>query len=117
MRVLVTGNNGYLGSLLVPELMRHEHDVVGLDTDFYTDRAFYRAGVNTPKTIVKDLRSVDSTDLDGIDAVVHMAELSNDPAGELAPAITYDINHHASVRLAELAKRAGVKRFVYMSSC
>jgi|SRR5215813_986684 len=117
MRVLVTGNNGYLGSLLVPELMRHEHDVVGLDTDFYADQAFYRAGVNTPTTIVKDLRSVDSTDLDCIDAVVHMAELSNDPAGELAPAITYEINHQASVRLAELAKRAGVKRFVYMSSC
>ena len=77
----------------------------------------YRDGANTPLTLAKDLRRVEVADLKGVDAVVHMAELSNDPAGQLAPKITYEINHHGSVRLAELAKRAGVTRFVYMSSC
>lgn len=117
MRIFVTGCNGYLGSMLTPELMRRRYDAVGLDTNFYTDRALYRFGFTKPLTIVKDLRLVNEQDLAGCDAVVHMAELSNDPLGALAPNITYEINHRASVRLAELAKRAGVKRFVYMSSC
>ena len=68
-------------------------------------------------TLAKDLRHVEAEDLKGVDAVVHMAELSNDPAGQLAPTITYEINHKGSVHLAELALKAGVKRFVYMSSC
>ena len=117
MRVCVTGSNGYLGSMLTPELMRRGHDVVGLDTGFYSDRALYRDGSSRPMTIVRDLRQVEKKDLEGLDAIVHMAELSNDPVGQLAPNITYDINHKASVRLAELSKSAGVKRFVYMSSC
>ncbi len=117
MRVCVTGSNGYLGSMLVPELMRLGFEVVGLDTGFYTDRALYHAGTNAPKTVVNDLRLVDSDDLQGFDALVHMAELSNDPVGQLAPNITYEINHQGSVRLAELSKQAGLKRFVYMSSC
>src|SRR5215813_12238028 len=117
MRICVTGCNGYLGSMLMPELMRRGYDVVGLDTCFYNDRALYRDSANIPVTLVRDLRRVDQRDFEGFDAVVHMAELSNDPIGELAPNITYDINHKGSVRLAELAKRAGVKRFVYMSSC
>lgn len=117
MRICVTGSNGYLGSMLVPTLMCRGHEVVGLDTEFYSDRALYRDGANTASTIVRDLRLVEQDDFEGLDAVVHMAELSNDPIGELAPNITYDINHKGSIRLAELAKRAGVKRFVYMSSC
>jgi nucleoside-diphosphate-sugar epimerase len=117
MKVCVTGNDGYLGSLLAPELMRQGHDVVGLDTGFYKERLLYRSGDSAPRTMVKDLREVESDDLQGFDAVVHMAELSNDPAGQLAPQITYDINHKGSVRLAELAKKAGVQRFIYMSSC
>lgn len=117
MRICVTGSNGYLGSMLTPELMRREFDVVGLDTGFYVDRALYRNPSNTPMTVVKDLRQLEEKDLEGFDAVIHMAELSNDPVGALAPHITYEINHKASVRLAELAKRAGVGRFVYMSSC
>ncbi len=103
--------------MLTPELMRREYDVVGLDTGFYSDRALYRDSSSIPMTIVKDLRLVEQKDLEGLDAVVHMAELSNDPVGQLAPNITYEINHKASVRLAELSKKAGVKRFVYMSSC
>src|SRR5438132_6724223 len=117
MRILLTGSDGYLGSLLAPELIRKGHEVIGLDTGFYKERALYRSAHITPFTIVKDLRKLEAEDLRGMDAVVHMAELSNDPAGQLVPDITYQINHKGSVRLAELAKRAGVKRFVYMSSC
>jgi nucleoside-diphosphate-sugar epimerase len=117
MRICVTGSEGYLGSLLAPELLRRGHDVVGLDTGFYKEGTLYRSGETTPKTLAKDLRQLEPGDFHGIEAVVHMAELSNDPLGQLAPNITYDINHKASVRLAEIARAAGVKRFVYMSSC
>ncbi len=117
MRICVTGNEGYLGSLLVPELTKHGHEVIGLDTGFYKERMLYRPGWNTPVTITKDLRLIEPKDLAGVDAIVHMAELSNDPAGQLAPTITYEINHQGSVRLAEIARQAGVKRFIYMSSC
>jgi nucleoside-diphosphate-sugar epimerase len=117
MRICVTGSEGYLGSLLAPELLRRGHEVIGLDTGFYMESALYRSGAMMPKTLVKDLRQVELSDFQGMDAVVHMAELSNDPIGQLSPNITYDINHIGSVRLAELARKAGVKRFVYMSSC
>ena len=117
MRICVTGSDGYLGSLLAPELMRRGHDVTGLDTGYYKERALYRGGGSSPRTIVKDLRDVEASDLEGFEAVVHMAELSNDPAGQLAPHITYEINHKGSVNLAELARKAGIQRFVYMSSC
>jgi nucleoside-diphosphate-sugar epimerase len=117
LRICVTGSDGYLGSLLAPELMRRGHDVIGLDTGYYKERSLYRGGDPSPQTVVKDLRDVQSLDLEGFDAIVHMAELSNDPAGQLAPHITYDINHKGSVRLAELARESGVQRFVYMSSC
>jgi len=116
-RVLVTGTEGYLGSLLAPQLIRQGYEVIGLDTGFYKERSFYRDGETTPLTLAKDLRHIGVEDLKGVDAVVHMAELSNDPAGQLAPTITYEINHKGSVHLAELARKAGVKRFVYMSSC
>ena len=117
MRIFVTGTEGYLGSLLAPELIRRGHEVIGLDVGFYKERILYRDGAITPLTLTKDLRQIEMADLKGMDAVVHMAELSNDPAGQLAPNITYEINHQGSVRLAELSKQAGVKRFVYMSSC
>ncbi|MGE3841714.1 MAG: NAD-dependent epimerase/dehydratase family protein [Vicinamibacterales bacterium] len=116
-RVLVTGVDGYLGSLLGPELIRRGYDVIGFDTGFYKDRSLFCSDGTTPLTVAKDLRHLTVDDFNGIDAVVHMAELSNDPTGELAPNITYDINHAGSVRLAALAKSAGVRRFVYMSSC
>jgi len=117
MRIFVTGTEGYLGSLLAPELFRQGYEVIGLDVGFYKERMLYRDGSTTPLTLAKDLRQVEAADLKGVDAVVHMAELSNDPAGQLAPNITYEINHKGPVRLAQLAKSAGVKRFVYMSSC
>jgi nucleoside-diphosphate-sugar epimerase len=97
--------------------MRRGYEVIGLDTGYYRERSLYRSVDALPPTIVKDLRAVEYSDLKGCDAVVHMAELSNDPAGQLAPHITYEINHKGSVHLAELARKAGVQRFVYMSSC
>ncbi len=117
MRVLVTGTDGYLGTLLAPELMRRGHEVTGVDTGFYKEGWLFHGPDRAPQTLVKDLRHLSVEDLEGHDAIVHMAELSNDPAGALAPNITYDINHVGSVRLAELAKQAGITRFVYMSSC
>ncbi|MBX6390276.1 MAG: SDR family oxidoreductase [Frankia sp.] len=117
MKVLVTGTEGYLGSLLAPELLRAGHDVVGVDTGYYKHGWLYRGTDRTAYTIDKDLRHLTAEDLDGVDAVVHMAELSNDPLGALAPEVTYKVNHQGSVRLANLARQAGVERFVYMSSC
>jgi nucleoside-diphosphate-sugar epimerase len=117
MKVLITGTDGYLGSLLAPALVRRGFDVVGLDTGFYKDRALFRSASITPYTLVKDIRHVEVGDFKNVEAVVHMAELSNDPLGELNQDITYQINHKGSVRLAEKAKKAGVKKFVYMSSC
>jgi nucleoside-diphosphate-sugar epimerase len=117
MRILVTGIEGYLGSLLAGELLRRGDEIIGLDTGYYKERMLYHDGQITPLTLAKDVRQIEVEHLKGIDAVVHMAELSNDPAGQLAPNITYEINHKASVRLAELARKAGVQRFIYMSSC
>jgi nucleoside-diphosphate-sugar epimerase len=117
MRIFLTGINGYLGSLLTPELGRRGHEIIGLDTGYYKERALYPERGVMPLTLAKDLRDVEPEDLREVDAVVHMAELSNDPAGQLAPDITYEINHQGSVRLAQLAQKAGVQRFVYMSSC
>lgn len=117
MKILVTGTEGYLGSLLAPLLMQRGHDVTGLDTGYYKEGWLYNGTRFTPRTLNKDLRDVTAEDVAGMDAVVHMAELSNDPAGQLAPHITHEINHKGSLRLAELAKAAGVDRFVYTSSC
>jgi len=117
MNVLVTGTEGYLGSLLAPVLVRRGMDVTGIDTGYYKSGWLYNPTGVSAKTLNKDLRRIESGDLAGFDAVVHMAELSNDPAGDLAPHITYEINHKGSVRLAEVAKQAGVRRFIYMSSC
>lgn len=117
MKVLVTGTEGYLGSLLPPMLMQRGHEVIGVDTGFYKVGWLYNGTELTAKTLNKDIRHITAEDLKGVEALVHMAELSNDPTGQLAPNITYDINHKGSVRLATLAKEAGVRRFVYMSSC
>jgi nucleoside-diphosphate-sugar epimerase len=116
MRVLVTGNKGYIGSVMVPMIVAEGHEVVGLDTDLYQRCTFGEWTDNTP-TILKDVRDVEAGDLKGFDAVFHLAALSNDPLGNLDPEVTYDINHAASVRLAQLAKTVGVPRFVFASSC
>ncbi len=117
MKVLVTGTEGYLGCLFAGVLMRRGHDVVGVDTGFYKAGWLYNGIDLSPRTVEKDIRQISAEDLAGVHAIVHMAELSNDPLGQLAPNITYDINHKGSVRLATTAKEAGVGRFVYMSSC
>ncbi|MBP5974940.1 SDR family oxidoreductase [Brasilonema sp. CT11] len=117
MRILVTGTEGYLGSLLPPLLIERGHEVIGVDTGYYKVGWLYNGTEITAKTLNKDIRNITVEDLQGVDAIVHMAELSNDPTGQLAPHITYEINHKGSVRLAKLAKEAGVRRFVYMSSC
>jgi len=120
VKILVTGTEGYIGSRLAPILMAAGHDVVGLDTGFYRDGTLYihsPALAQAPRTVYKDLRSVTASDFAGIDAVVHLAELSNDPLGANRPEITLQINHEGSVKIASLAREAGVKRFVYASSC
>lgn len=117
MKVLVTGTEGYLGCLFAPLLLEKGHEVIAVDTGFYKTGWLYNGTELTAQTLNKDIRHITLEDLQGVDAIVHMAELSNDPTGQLSPTITYDINHKGSVRLAELAKQAGVRRFVYMSSC
>jgi NAD dependent epimerase/dehydratase family len=118
MRVLVTGHLGYIGTVLTPMLARAGHEVVGLDSDLYARCTFLHGGeICQVPTLRKDTRDVEIGDLIGFDAVLHLAALSNDPLGDLQPNLTDDINHRASVRLAELAKKAGVPRFVFASSC
>jgi len=116
MRVLLTGHQGYLGTVMAPILRSAGHDVTGLDCGFFADCVLGDAPQDPPD-IRLDLRDVTAEHIVGFDAVVHLAALSNDPLGALAPQITYDINHHASVRLARLAKEAGVRRFLYASTC
>ncbi|HEY7266593.1 MAG TPA: NAD-dependent epimerase/dehydratase family protein [Solirubrobacterales bacterium] len=116
MRVLVTGHNGYVGSVLVPMLTGAGHDVIGLDSDLFADCTFGDppAGVTS---IQADVRDIETEHLDGVDAVIHLAAVCNDPVGDLNPQATYDINHLASVLVAERAKAAGVSRFLFSSSC
>jgi nucleoside-diphosphate-sugar epimerase len=118
MRVLVTGHLGYIGTVMVPMLLKAGHEVTGYDSDLYRMCTYEQGGaiVQVP-AITKDLRDVQLEDVFGFDAIIHLAALSNDPLGDLNPEITYEVNHQASVRLAELAKAAGVGRFLMASSC
>jgi nucleoside-diphosphate-sugar epimerase len=120
MRVLVTGHQGYLGTVMVPILRDAGHDVVGLDSGYFAECVLGPAPDDPPGIAGDrpvDLRDVTVEQLVGFDAVIHLAALSNDPLGALVPEVTYDINYHASVRLARLAKDAGVSRFLYASTC
>ncbi|MGA7955412.1 MAG: SDR family oxidoreductase [Gloeobacterales cyanobacterium] len=117
MNILVTGTDGYIGTLLTAVLTERGHDVTGLDTGFYKIGWLYDGVPRRPTHICKDIRQVQGSDLAGFDAVVHLAELSNDPVGQLNPDLTFEINHLGTVRLATLAQQAGVQRFVYFSSC
>jgi nucleoside-diphosphate-sugar epimerase len=116
MRVLVTGCHGYIGSVLMPMLLRAGHDAHGLDGDWFEPCMLFAAGNDWPYAKF-DLRDVRASDLEGFDAIVHLAALSNDPLSNLDPELTYQINHLASVRLARMARREGVERFVFSSSC
>src|SRR6185503_21055115 len=118
MRVLVTDHKGYIGTVMTPMLLRAGHEVVGYDSDLYR-RCTYAAGgrIADVPILEKDTRSIEAQDLRGFDAVIHLAALSNDPLGNLNPRITYEINHEAVMRTAILAKKAGVKRFLFASSC
>lgn len=116
MRVLVSGHNGYIGSVLAPVLLDAGHEVTGLDTFFY-EECTYGPELTQPPAIRRDIRDLERADLEGFDAVIHLAALSNDPLGDLNGDITYEINHRASVHLAQLAKEAGVTRFLFSSSC
>ncbi len=118
MKILVTGHLGFIGSVMVPMLLKAGHEVTGCDSDLYARCTFEQGGSMVPvRTISKDVRDLTSKDLENFDAVIHLAALSNDPLGDLDPEVTYDINHRASVRLAAMAKAAGVERFLFASSC
>lgn len=116
MHVLLTGHQGYLGTVMAPALVAAGHRVTGLDSGLFAD-CILGPAPDDPPGIAADLRDIQPEHLRDVDAVVHLAALSNDPLGSLAPDLTYDINHHASVRLARLAKEAGVRRFLYASTC
>ena len=120
MRVFVTGVNGYIGAVLAPYLMERGLKIVGLDTGYYRDGWLYsddRRFATSPYTLNKDLRAVTGVDLEGCEAVVHLAELSNDPLGQNNPTVTHQINHRGSMALACTALGLGIRRFVYTSSC
>jgi len=116
MRVLVTGHNGYIGTVLVPMLWERGHEVVGLDTNYF-ESCLFTGALPEVETIEKDIRDVEAADVAGFDAVIHLAGLSNDPLGDYKPNLTEDINETAAVKLARLAKAAGVQRFLFASSC
>ncbi|ODT17240.1 MAG: NAD-dependent dehydratase [Kaistia sp. SCN 65-12] len=118
MKVLVTGHRGYIGTVMVPMLLAAGHAVTGCDTDFYADCTFAPGGaIASVPDIRSDVRDIGLDDLRSFDAVIHLAALSNDPLGDLSEKLTYEINHVASVRLGTLAKTAGVRRFLFASSC
>ena len=117
MKVLLTGADGYIGAIMGPKLIEAGHDVVGIDTGYYRRGWLFDDGRVHPTVVSKDLRRIEAADLEGFEAVVHLSELSNDPIGENDPDLTMQINHKGSVGLATKARAAGVKRFIYASSC
>lgn len=125
MNVLVTGDRGYIGSVLVSLLLQNGYQVTGLDTEFFSSMGGSAFGGKTEvsfskdsyKKITKDIRNVDEKDLENVEAIIHLSALSNDPMGEIDPALTEEINYKASIRLAKIAKEAGIKRFLFSSSC
>jgi nucleoside-diphosphate-sugar epimerase len=120
MKAFVTGVNGYIGAVLAPYLMERDISVVGLDAGYYRDGWLYSDNCRqpvSPITLNRDLRDVTESDVEGCDAVVHLAELSNDPLGQNNPVVTHEINHQGSLRLARCARAVGISRFVYTSSC
>ena len=117
MKVLVTGSDGYIGAMLGPTLLERGHDVLGIDCGFYRNGWLFEDGRPRPQTRTIDVRRIRPLDVEGFDAAVHLAELSNDPLGELNANATRHINYRGSVKLAQTCKAAGIKRFIYASSC
>jgi len=115
-RILITGNEGYIGSVMAPLFTAAGYDVVGIDTGYFAP-CILTKNIAAQPLLRKDLRDLEPADLEGFDAVVHLGALSNDPLGNLNAGLTQEINYHASLRLAKLAKAAGVRRFVFSSSC
>src|SRR5512133_3861289 len=115
-KILITGHDGYIGSVMTPHFVEAGFDVTGLDTGYFSECTLVGGGRQVP-VIKKDLRDLVPADVEGFDAIVHLAALSNDPIGNLNDSWTEDINFHASVKLAELAKNSGVSRFLFSSSC
>src|SRR3989338_306727 len=115
--ILVTGNRGYIGTVMTKMLKTASYEVMGLDSDWYRDNHFYIDDANPNKQIIKDIRNVTSEDLDGVKGVIHLAALSNDPLGEIRPIITHQINCDATIQLAKLCKKKGLNRFIFASSC
>ena len=115
MKILVTGHTGYIGSVLAERLQQAGHEVIGFDSGFYAD-CLLGSSINYIKSITKDIRDIEELDLIGIEAVIHLAALSNDPLGELTPNLTEEINFHSTIKIAELSKKAGVERFIFAST-
>jgi nucleoside-diphosphate-sugar epimerase len=115
--ILITGNTGYIGTIMTKFLQDNSYKVVGLDYDYYKGCEFYPANICHFKQIVKDIRDISEKDLEGVTTIIHLAAFSNDPLGEINPLLTHEINYVASVKLAKLAKRLGIERFIFSSSC
>lgn len=118
-KILLTGNTGYIGTVMTKFFKRESYYVVGLDSDWFEENAFFSPSEDARpnRQLIKDIRQVSEEDLDGIDAVVHLAGLSNDPLGEINPQLTDEINHRATIRLAKMCKKKAIKIFVFASSC
>ncbi len=116
MRVLLTGNNGYIGTVLTKELLKKNYEVIGYDVDYFYDCNLSKIETNQIKNIKKDIRSISYDDLDGIDIVIHLAGLANDPLGDFDPKLTEEINFQSTIKLTEICKKQKVKRFIYASS-
>ncbi len=116
MKILVTGNNGYIGTVLTDELLKRNYEIVGYDVDYFYDCNLTKKNEKLIKHISKDIRDISSNDLEGIDIVIHLAGLANDPLGDFDPKLTEEINYQATIKLAELSKEKKIKRFIYASS-
>jgi len=116
-KIIVTGHNGFIGSLLVPLLVKKGYEVIGIDTNYFGKECEFYSKTNEIKEIKKDIRKITEKDIEGAYAICHLAALSNDPIGDINPELTYAINYKASLRLAKIAKTVGVEKFIYSSSC
>ena len=115
--ILVTGDRGYIGSVLVEKLLKKGYKVTGIDSGYFEKCLVSKDHKLKYKKITKDIRKITQADLKGFDAVIHLSALSNDPIGKLNPNLTREINFESTIRVANLAKKAGIKRFIFSSSC